>query len=90
VFAGAGVELVVWFLAFRHTINNWMFAILTGALIVALPYAASIVSPSASRRTRVDDDRDATPLELIGIDRDFTAEDLREIDRVVGLDRSRA
>jgi len=90
VFAGVGVELVVWFLAFRHTINNWVFAILTGVLIVVLPLVASIVNPSASGREPVDDDRDATPLELIGIDRDFTAADLREIDRGVGLDRSRA
>jgi branched-chain amino acid transport system permease protein len=90
LFAGVGVELVVWLLAFRHTINNWVFAILTGALIVALPYVASVVNRSAPGRERVDDDRDATPLELVGIDRAFTAEDLREIDRVVGLDGARA
>ena len=44
---------------------------------------------SIPRRSGVDrreqDDGDATPLELIGIDRPFTADDLREIDRGIGL-----
>ena len=90
LFVGIGVEFVVWFLAFRHTINNWVFALLTGALIVVLPFAAAAIRPPATRRERADADRDATPLEFIGIDRAFTPEDLREIDRVLGLDRSHA
>ncbi|MDQ1510853.1 MAG: branched-chain amino acid transport system permease protein livM, partial [Actinomycetota bacterium] len=85
--AAAGAELVVWFLAFRHTISNWTFAIATAALLLVLPQLVSVVAPSAyGRRRTVDHERDATPLELIGIDRAFTADDLREIGRGLGLD----
>ena len=87
--ASAGVELLVWFLAFRHTINNWTFAIVTAALVVLVPQLGSVFDPSSSRRRQAadDDSGGAMPLELIGIDRAFTAHDLREIDRGIGLDR---
>jgi branched-chain amino acid transport system permease protein len=89
--AGVGVELVVWFLAFRHTINNWTFAIVTLALAVLLPNVAAAVKPSAYGRTHAGEaDGDDTPLELIGVDRAFTADDLREIDRGIGLGGVRA
>ncbi len=87
--AGAGAELLVWLLAFRHTINNWTFAIVTAALVVLVPQLGSVLDPAAPRRRQaVDDDASHTmPLELIGIDRAFTAHDLREIDRGIGLHR---
>ncbi len=91
LYAGIGVELLVWFGAFRHTINHWTFAILTAVLVALLPYVAALVDPSASGRTAAaGGSADATPLELIGIDRAFTADDLREIDRGLGIDGVRA
>jgi branched-chain amino acid transport system permease protein len=85
--AAAAAELGLWFLAFGHTISNWTFAIATAALLVVLPQLASVFAPSAYSRGRtVDRERDATPLELVGIDRAFTTDDLREIDRGLGLD----
>jgi branched-subunit amino acid ABC-type transport system permease component len=85
--AGVAAELVAWFLAFAHTINNWTFAIFTAVLVISLPRVASAVNPQASGRThRGDGDLAATPLELIGVDRAFTTEDLREINRGVGLE----
>ena len=89
--AAAAAELGLWFLAFGHTISNWTFAIATAALLVVLPQLASVFAPSAYGRGRtVDHERDATPLELVGIDRAFTTDDLREIDRGLGLDRGGA
>ncbi len=85
---GSGAELLAWFLAFRHTINNWVFAIFTAALLALLPRIAFLNTPSRPGRDQAGDDgREATPLELIGIDREFTAADLREIDQGIGLDR---
>ncbi len=84
LFAGAAAELLLWFLAFRHTINNWTFAIVTMVLVGVLPRIAAAVDPAAFGRAPSDDE-DRTPLELIGIDRAFTAEDLREIDRGIGV-----
>jgi branched-chain amino acid transport system permease protein len=85
--AAVGAELVVWFLAFRHTINNWTFAITTAALVVLLPQLGSVLRPSANGSRPAVDERDATPLELIGIDRAFTTDDLIEIDHGIGVDR---
>jgi hypothetical protein len=89
---GVGAELLVWFLAFRHTINNWTFAIVTGALVVVLPRIASAVNPSAYGRGPGAGDEHrgrssrATPLELIGVDHAFTTDDLQAINRGVGLE----
>jgi len=89
LFAGIAVELVAWFLAFRHTINNWSFAIFTFALLLALPRIAVAVSAAANaqRAGVAAGEADTTPLELLGIDRAFTAADLREIDRGIGFAR---
>lgn len=84
LFAGAAAELLLWFLAFRHTINNWTFAIVTMVIVGVLPRIAAAVDPAAFGRAPSDDE-DQTPLELIGIDRAFTAEDLRQIDRGIGV-----
>jgi ABC-type branched-subunit amino acid transport system permease subunit len=85
--AGLGAELLVWFLAFRHTVSNWTFTIVTAALVVGLPWVASVVKPAAfGRRQSGDAEGDDTPLELIGIDRAFTADDLRVMNRGIGVD----
>jgi len=88
VVVGVAVEVLVWFLAFEHTINNWAFVIITAAIVIGLPYVAAVVNPAAFGRTpRAGDAGDSTPLELIGIERPFTAADLRDIDRGIGIDR---
>ena len=86
LFAGVAVELGLWSLAFTHTINNWVFALASIVLVVVLPRIAAVVDPTAfGLERRESEDGDTTPLELIGIDRPFTASDLREIDRGIGL-----
>jgi hypothetical protein len=90
LFAGIGVELLVWLLALRHTIDNWTFVLLTGALVVALPRLAAALNPSAYsrvRRTGREPAPDRQPLELLGIDRAFTTDDLREIEHGAGFER---
>jgi len=85
--AGVASELLLWFLAFRHTINNWTFAILTIALVVMLPRVGGFVKSAARRpRSAASDEPAATPIELIGIDRAYTVDDLREMNRGIGLD----
>jgi len=85
--AGVAAELLLWFLAFRRVIDNWVFAILTGALVVLLPRLVAIAGPGGIRRDAAADGESAvTPLELVGIDRAFTAADLREINRGIGID----
>ncbi|MDQ1510368.1 MAG: branched-chain amino acid transport system permease protein livM [Actinomycetota bacterium] len=83
-FAGVASELLIWFLAFRHAINNWTFAILTIALAVMLPRVARLVKPAPGHTAAPEPN--APPLELIGIDRAFTVDDLREMNRGIGLD----
>ncbi len=86
LFAGVALELLLWFLAFRHTINNWTFSFATFVLVLALPRVAAVVNPGAFGRASAFGDAEAeTPLELVGIDRPFTADDLREIDRGIGV-----
>ena len=90
LFAGIGVELLAWLLAFRHTIDNWTFVLFTGALVVALPRVAAVVNPEAfpSRRaSRREPEPGAAPLELMGIDGAFTTDDLHEINRGAGFER---
>jgi branched-chain amino acid transport system permease protein len=85
--AGIAVEFVVWLLTLRHTINHWTFAIVTAAIVVLLPRVAAAVDPAAFGRTAAPDDaRDETPLELLGLARAFTDDELREINRGVGLE----
>ena len=77
----------MWFLAFRHTINNWMFAIVTFAFVLAAPAdrRGRRIPRRVRPRPRTDDGDDAHRSSSIGIDRPFTADDLREIDRGIGL-----
>jgi hypothetical protein len=90
LFVGIAAEVLIWFLALRHTIHNWTFVILTAVILLALPRIGAIVNPSAfGRRTNEGEAGDGVPLELIGIDRPFTAVDLREIDRGIGVEGSR-
>ncbi len=80
---GVATELLLWFLAFRRTIDNWAFAIGTALILGLLPRVADVVrrAPAAAGLAS------ATPVELVGIDRAFTAEDLREMNRGIGIDR---
>ncbi len=88
-FTGIAIEVLAWFLAFQKIINNWTFAIFTFTLLLALPRIAAAVYPSARLRPAPSEGigDDPTPIELIGIDRPFTAADLRAIDRGIGLAR---
>lgn len=82
LFAGVlAVEMVIWLLALRHTINGWGFVILTAAVVVGAPRLAPFVAPSAYGRAR----RDAPPLELVGITRPFTIDDRVRLDRALDL-----
>jgi len=81
---GIAVELLAWFLAFQHEINNWGFAIITAVVIIGLPLFA---------RPRARGPREepaAETLELLGVARPFTAEDLALIDRGAGIAELRA
>ena len=92
-FAGIAAELVLWALAFRHTINNWVFVIGTAVLVGLLPRVAEMVNPKARPSGAHAADLagvtpvEATPVEWVGIDRDFTPADLLEMNRVIGFDR---
>jgi hypothetical protein len=83
LFAGIALALLAWFLAFEHTISNWTFALATAAIVLALPRVAALVDHRAHADMVA---RDATPIELIGIDRDFTSDDLLAINRGIGLE----
>jgi branched-subunit amino acid ABC-type transport system permease component len=85
------IELGIWSLAFRHTIDNWTFTLATAVLAVVAPRIAALVRPEAfTAHSTVETptttaERDETPLELIGVTRPFTAADRRAMDRVLGL-----
>jgi len=77
---GIAIELVAWFLAFEHTINNWAFAIFTAALVVVLPRLGMLPARAVRHEPAA-----TTPLELQGIDGPFTADDIVALDRAIGL-----
>jgi len=81
---GVAAEVVLWLLALRHTIDNWTFVLLTAGLLVVLPQASAALNRA---RTRVAD-AEAVPLELIGIERPFTADDLHMIDHALGAEQA--
>jgi branched-subunit amino acid ABC-type transport system permease component len=78
--AGLAVELTLWFLALRDVIDNWTFVLLTAAVLVLLPRAGEALG-RAGRPGPAD-----VPLERIGLDRPFRDEDLRAIDRAIGVE----
>ncbi|MEO5745902.1 MAG: hypothetical protein ABIQ53_15095, partial [Terracoccus sp.] len=79
-FGGIAVELGAWYLAFEKYIGNWTFAIITILLILFLPLVAEIVDPAAFGKPSRRANATQTPLELLGIDRPFTAADLLMLD----------
>ena len=83
--AGVASELLIWFLAFRHTIDNWTFALVTAALVVLLPRVASLVDPLAFGRRPPAEQRSETRSSCSASSA-FTTDDLREINRGVGLE----
>jgi len=68
--AGCAVEVGLWVLTLRHTIDNWTFALATIALVVLLPRVG------VPRQPVVTESAPETPLELVGIERPFTEADL--------------
>ena len=69
--AGCAVEVGLWILALRHSIDNWTFALLTIALVVLLP---RVGVPRSEQRPAVAAE---TPLELVGLERPFTEADVQ-------------
>jgi len=77
--------LAAYGLRLADAIDNWTFV----AALFVIPLTAAIVatlSAAATQRTRarVDSEHVRTPFEWIGIDRDWTDEDVRELDAVLG------
>jgi hypothetical protein len=70
------VEAVVYGLAYNDSISGWWFVIATTAIVLSLPALAKLFQP---RR------EPPVPDEMVGIDREFTADDRAELDRELGL-----
>jgi len=81
---GVVVEAVLWLLALRHAIDNWTFVVVSAVIVVGLPQASAAIN----RARAASDQAEAVPLELIGIERPFTAEDLRMIGRALGTEQA--
>jgi branched-subunit amino acid ABC-type transport system permease component len=82
VFAGGvAAALVLWFLAYEHTINNWTFAIVTAVLVLVLPRL-----PDIATRAVAAEPADSTPLEFVGVDRPFTTADIAGFDQAIGIE----
>jgi branched-chain amino acid transport system permease protein len=79
---GVVVEAVLWLLALRHTIDNWTFVLVTAVVVVGLPQAGAAINRTRAATHKTDD----VPLELVGIERPFTADDLRVIGRALGTE----
>ena len=84
------VVVVAWLLAFQHVIDNWTFAIGDrGGLSCSVPRVAALVNPQVATAPAAEPDRDTMPIELIGIERAFTADDVRAMNRGIGVDSER-
>ncbi|MEY2423920.1 MAG: hypothetical protein QOI95_3987 [Acidimicrobiaceae bacterium] len=81
VFGGLGVALALLVGAVEtDTIGGWWFGTLAIVAIFATPLVAQLVGAGGGRSHDTD-----VPLEWLGIDRPFTAADVRAIDAVVAL-----
>lgn len=79
-----GFQLVIWLLAWTGVYNNWYFVILTAAnLLIVPPLGGAIVAKRAMKAAGVEP---PTPPEFIGVTRDFTHEDLVEMDKALGIE----
>jgi branched-chain amino acid transport system permease protein len=82
VFGGLAVVLALLVLAVEtDVIGGWWFGTLAVVAIFATPTIAPLLGSRRTPRTVIAD----VPLEWLGIDRPFTAEDIRAIDNVVAL-----
>src|SRR5206468_994137 len=85
VMVGQAIVLVGLFVA-RGTgaLRNWPFAIFAFLVVFAGPSIAELI---VARRARVapDPDHRTVPLEWVGIERPFTADDVDELDRELAL-----
>ncbi|MCU1380672.1 MAG: inner-rane translocator [Acidimicrobiales bacterium] len=81
------VEAVLYGLTRGGAINNWWFLVLSAAVLFLLPVVAKAVSPEAFVEEGATEatPEDEMPLEYVGIDRPFTAEDRDFLDRALGL-----
>jgi branched-chain amino acid transport system permease protein len=79
---GVVVEAVLWLLALRHTIDNWTFVLVTAVVVVGLPRASAAINTKRAGSHEADE----VPLELVGIERPFTSDDLRVIGRALGTE----
>jgi branched-chain amino acid transport system permease protein len=91
LFAGIAAALLAWSLAFEHVISNWTFALIVAAIVITLPRIAALIEHWRFDARRGDAEaRETTPLELIGIDRAFTSDDVVALNRGIGLGRLRS
>ena len=84
VFTVVGLQVLIWAGAWQDLYNGWWFTILTAINLFVVTRLAGLVMMAWARR-RYDLPVPTAP-ELIGIDRPFTADDLAEMDLVLGLD----
>jgi branched-chain amino acid transport system permease protein len=77
-----------WALAYQEAISNWWFVVLVAAIMIVVPRVTQSLKPEAfmtreqiyARRTA-----NTVPLELVGIDRPFTAADRRLFDSALEI-----
>jgi branched-chain amino acid transport system permease protein len=73
-------EIVAWVLRLEHAYTNWPYAIVAVAILAVGPLAAT---PLPQRKPAGDG---TVPLEWVGIDRPFTADDVAELDAALALE----
>jgi branched-chain amino acid transport system permease protein len=75
-----------WFLAHQEVISNWWFVVLFVVIMVGVPRIAQSLKPQAFLSPeQVQARRDEVPLELVGIDRSFTAADRHMLDGALAI-----
>jgi branched-chain amino acid transport system permease protein len=85
--AGAATEALLYLLALTGVLTNWWFAILTGVLALVLPVLGRVLMPGAFlTEEELALQREAVPVELVGIDTPYTPQVRESLDRALGLD----
>lgn len=96
VVAGLALGLPVLYLARTgDLLTNWSFVVVAGAMVLLSPTAAELLSHRPAETTTAgehaaaeaptDDGAGAVPLEWVGIERPFTPDDVRAVDRALGV-----
>jgi branched-subunit amino acid ABC-type transport system permease component len=89
---GVALALVAWLLTFEGVIGNWTFAVVIAAIVLVLPRlpdAAGALQAARNRAAETGPGSDGA-LEMLGVDRAFTADDVAELDRQLGISRPTA